>query len=60
VENRCGAEAGEILGCLADCGVMSLGELCERIRVSEDEMIARLAMLAREGRIRISQVELAA
>ena len=55
-----GPVAGEILGCLADRGVMSPGELCERMGVPEGEMIAFLAMLAREGRIRISQVELAA
>jgi DNA-binding IclR family transcriptional regulator len=50
----------EILDCLAAHGVMSVGDLCEEIGVSEGEMIAFLAMLARQGRVRISQVELAA
>lgn len=59
-ENWWGAIDDEILGCLADRGVMSPGELCERVGVSEGEMTAFLGMLAREGRIRIRQVELAA
>ena len=59
-ENWWGAIDGEILDRLASRGVMTLVELCEETKVSEGEMIAFLAMLAREGRIRISQVELAA
>ena len=59
-ENWWGSVDGEILGCLAGRGAMSLTELCEQTGVSEGEMIAFLAMLAREGRIRICQVERAA
>jgi hypothetical protein len=59
-ENWWGAVDGEILDCLAAHGVMTVGDLCAEISVSEGEMIAFLAMLARQGRVRISQVELAA
>jgi hypothetical protein len=59
-ENWWGAVDGEILDALAGRGAMSLTALCEQIGASEGEMIGFVAMLAREGRIRICQIERAA
>ncbi len=59
-ENWWGAVDGEILEVLAGRGAMSLTALCEQTGVSEGEMISFVAMLAREGRIRICQIERAA
>ena len=50
-ESWVGLVGAEVLGCLTDRRVMSLGELCERMGVSEGGMIAFLAVLAREKRI---------
>ena len=51
----------EILDCLAgDHRAMSVAELATRLRLSEGEATSLLAMLAREGKIRICQVMLAA
>jgi predicted ArsR family transcriptional regulator len=55
-----GATDGEILECLKAHGALTLGELCEELSLSEGTATAFLAMLAREGRVRICQVELAA
>jgi predicted ArsR family transcriptional regulator len=55
-----GATDGEILECLKEHGPVSLGDLCEELGVSEGTATAFLSMLAREGRVRICQVELAA
>ena len=54
-----GAIDGEILHCLAAHGTMTLGDVCEALGVSEGEATSFLAMLAREGKVRICQVELA-
>ncbi len=50
----------EILECLADHGAMSVTEIARRLQLSEGEATSLLAMLAREGRVRICQVMLAA
>lgn len=54
-----GAIDGEILRCLAGRGAMTLGDVCVALGVSEGEATSFLAMLAREGKVRICQVELA-
>jgi DNA-binding Lrp family transcriptional regulator len=55
-----GAIDGEILECLAERGTMTLEELCDELGVSAGEATAFVAMLAREGKLRIARVELAA
>lgn len=50
----------EILECLANHGAMSVVEIARRLHLSEGEATSLLAMLAREGRVRICQVMLAA
>jgi hypothetical protein len=55
-----GATDGEILDCLRGRGVVSLDDLCEELGLTEGTATAFVAMLAREGRVRICQVELAA
>lgn len=50
----------EILGCLEGHGVMTPAEISRQLHISESEAVALLAMLARQGRVRICQVELAA
>jgi len=54
-----GATDGEILECLREHGPVALGELCEELGLSEGTATAFLAMLAREGRVRICEVALA-
>ena len=54
-----GATDGEILKCLEQHGQVALRELCEELGLSEGTATAFLAMLAREGRVRICEVELA-
>jgi DNA-binding Lrp family transcriptional regulator len=49
---------GEILDCLACHGTMTPAELGGKLGLREGETTALLAMLAREGKIRICQVEL--
>lgn len=49
----------EILECLASHGAMSVVEMASRLHLSEGEATSLLAMLAREGRVRICQVMLA-
>ena len=51
---------GEILDCLREHGSATVGELSEELGLSEGAATAFLAMLAREGRVRILQVALAA
>lgn len=51
---------GEILDCLKERGSATVSELSEELDLSEGAATAFLAMLAREGRIRIVQVELVA
>ena len=51
---------GEILHCLSGHGTMTLGDVCGALGISEGEATSFLAMLAREGKVRICQVELAA
>jgi predicted ArsR family transcriptional regulator len=53
-----GATDGEILKYLRQHGTVALGELCEELGLSEGSATAFLAMLAREGRVRICEVEL--
>ena len=50
----------EILGCLAGHGAVTVPEICRQLGLSEGEATSLLAMLAREGRVRICQVMLAA
>lgn len=50
----------EILDCLARHQPMTLTELSRQLHLSEGEATAMLAALAREGRVRICQVSLAA
>lgn len=54
-----GTTDGEILACLRERGPVSVSEICEELGFSEGAATAFLAMLAREGRVRIRQVELA-
>jgi DNA-binding Lrp family transcriptional regulator len=49
----------EILECLAGHRAMSVAEIAARLRLSEGEATSLLAMLAREGKVRICQVMLA-
>lgn len=50
----------EILACLAGQGAMTPAEISRQLGLSEGEATSLLAMLAREGRVRICQVALAA
>lgn len=59
-ENWWGAIDGEILDRLREHGSASVNELSEELGLSEGAATAFLAMLAREGRVRILQVELVA
>jgi hypothetical protein len=58
-ENWWDAIDGEILDRLREHGSTSVRELCEELALSEGAATAFLSMLAREGRVRILQVELA-
>ena len=49
----------EVLGCLARNGAMSPAEIACELGMSEGEATALVAGLAREGRVRIAEVELA-
>jgi DNA-binding Lrp family transcriptional regulator len=49
----------EILECLAAHGAMTPQEISRQLGLSEGEATSFLAMLAREGRVRICQVTLA-
>ena len=55
-----GALDGEILDRLREHGSVSVSELSRELGLSEGAATAFLAMLAREGRVRILQVELVA
>jgi predicted transcriptional regulator len=59
-ENWWGDIDGEILDCLREHGSATVNELSEELGLSEGAATAFLAMLAREGRVRIVQVELVA
>jgi len=59
-ENWWGAIDGEILDRLREHGSATVSELCEELGLSEGAATAFLSMLAREGRVRILQVELVA
>lgn len=48
----------ELLDCLA-CGPMSAAELGRRLGVSEEGAVSLVSMLARDGKVRIREVELA-
>jgi uncharacterized membrane protein len=50
----------EILDCLRGHGSVTVNELSQELGLSEGAATAFLAMLAREGRVRILQVELVA
>jgi IclR helix-turn-helix domain len=50
----------EILDCLARYPTMTLTELSRQLHLSEGEATSLLAELAREGRIRIREISLAA
>lgn len=47
----------EILTCLADRGARTPGEIAAAVGASEGETMALLAMLAREGKVRICLVQ---
>ena len=59
-ENWWGDIDGEILDRLREHGSATVSELSEELGLSEGAATAFLAMLAREGRVRIVRVELAA
>ena len=59
-ESWWGAIDGEILDRLREHGSATLDELCEELSLSEGSATAFLSMLAREGKVRILQVELVA
>jgi DNA-binding Lrp family transcriptional regulator len=50
----------EILDCLAGHGEMTPAEISRCLGLSEGEAMSLLAMLVREGKVRICQVALAA
>ncbi len=47
----------DVVKCLASNGTMAPADLGQRIGLSEESTISLLAMLAREGRVRIRLVE---
>jgi DNA-binding Lrp family transcriptional regulator len=47
----------ELLDCLAARGSMAPAEIGRRLAISEEAVVSLLAMLAREGRVRIRVVE---
>ena len=59
-EDWWGAIDGEILDRLREHGSATVNELSRELGLSEGAATAFLAMLAREGRVRILQVELVA
>jgi predicted ArsR family transcriptional regulator len=59
-ENWWGSIDDAILDCLKDHGAVSVEQVARKLRLSEGAATAFLAMLAREGRVRICQVEIAA
>jgi DNA-binding CsgD family transcriptional regulator len=48
---------GEVLDCLAARASASPADIARRLSLSEDAVVSILAMLAREGRVRIRLVE---
>jgi DNA-binding IclR family transcriptional regulator len=50
----------EILDCLKCHGAMTPSEISRELGISEGEATVLLTMLAREGRVRIERVQLAA
>lgn len=60
MEDRWAEVDGPILDSLAAHGAMTPGDLARRLGISEGEATAFLAMLVREGKIRMCLVELAA
>jgi DNA-binding Lrp family transcriptional regulator len=50
----------EILECLAGQNAMSVADIASQLHLSEGETTSLLAMLAREGKVRICQVMLVA
>ncbi len=57
-ENWWAAVDRQILECLRAHGTMKVGTLCDALHLSEGEVSAFLAMLTREGRVKIREVEL--
>jgi len=57
-DNWWGDIDGEILDCLREHGSVTVKELSQELGLSEGAATAFLAMLAREGRVRIVEVEL--
>ncbi|OGL02265.1 MAG: hypothetical protein A3E31_11945 [Candidatus Rokubacteria bacterium RIFCSPHIGHO2_12_FULL_73_22] len=51
---------GDVLACLRTAGAIPPAEVGRRLGVSEDSAASLLAMLAREGKVRIALVELVA
>ena len=47
----------ELLDCLAARGRMTPAEIGRRLEISEDAAVSLVAMLAREGKVRIGVVE---
>ena len=59
-DNWWGDIDGEILDCLREHGSVTVKELSQELGLSEGAATAFLAMLAREGRVRIVRIELVA
>ena len=57
-ENWWAALDGQILECLKAHGPMKVETLCDELHLSDGEASAFLAMLTREGRVKIREVEL--
>ena len=59
-ENWWGSIDDAILDCLKDHGSVTVEQVARELGLSDGATTAFLAMLAREGRVRIRQVEFAA
>ncbi|HUO65273.1 MAG TPA: winged helix-turn-helix domain-containing protein [Terriglobales bacterium] len=59
-ENWWGSIDDAILDCLKDHGAVTVEQVARELGLSDGATTAFLAMLAREGRVRIRQVEFAA
>jgi hypothetical protein len=55
-ENWWAAVDGQILDCLRAHGAMKVEALCDELHLSEGEASAFLAMLTREGAVKIREV----
>lgn len=53
------ATDGELLDCVREHGTVTMSDLCQELGLSEGAATAFLSMLAREGRVRITRIEIA-